>query len=205
MREKIISTSEELFLSLGFKSVTMDDIANTIGISKKTIYAHFSNKTELVEVVTFSVLDHITEGIDKINAASVNPIEELYEIKMFVMNYLKNERVSPQHQLKKYYPEIFERLKIKQFEKMHSSVENSLKMGMNTGLFRADIDIDFISRMYFNGMTGIRDISIFPEDRFDRNYLFESYLEYHLRAIVTETGLNLLNNYIKSNLTPNAS
>lgn len=205
MKEKIISTSEELFLSLGFKSVTMDDIANTIGISKKTIYAHFSNKTELVEVVTFSVLDHITEGIDRINAASVNPIEELYEIKMFVMNYLKNERVSPQHQLKKYYPEIFERLKIKQFEKMHSSVENSLKMGMNTGLFRADIDIDFISRMYFNGMTGIRDISIFPEDRFDRNYLFESYLEYHLRAIVTETGLNLLNNYIKSNLTPNAS
>ena len=205
MKEKIISTSEELFLSLGFKSVTMDDIANTIGISKKTIYAHFSNKTELVEVVTFSVLDHITEGIDRINAASVNPIEELYEIKMFVMNYLKNERVSPQHQLKKYYPEIFERLKIKQFEKMHSSVENSLKMGMNTGLFRADIDIDFISRMYFNGMTGIRDISIFPENRFDKNYLFESYLEYHLRAIVTETGLNLLNNYIKSNLTPNAS
>ena len=48
---------------------------------------------------------------------------------MFVMNYLKNERVSPQHQLKKYYPEIFERLKIKQFEKMHSSVENSLKTG----------------------------------------------------------------------------
>ena len=205
MREKIISTSEELFLSLGFKSVTMDDIANTIGISKKTIYAHFSNKTELVEVVTFSVLDHISKGIDKINAASVNPIEELYEIKMFVMNYLKNERVSPQHQLKKYYPEIFERLKIKQFEKMHSSVENSLKMGMNTGLFRADIDIDFISRMYFNGMTGIRDISIFPENRFDKNYLFESYLEYHLRAIVTKTGLNLLNNYIKSNLTSNAS
>ena len=205
MREKIISKSEELFLSLGFKSVTMDDIANTIGISKKTIYAHFSNKTELVEVVTFSVLDHITEGIDKINTASVNPIEELYEIKMFVMNYLKNEKVSPQHQLKKYYPEIFERLKIKQFEKMHSSVENSLKTGMKTRLFRADIDIDFISRMYFNGMTGIRDISIFPEDRFDRNYLFESYLEYHLRAIVTKTGLNLLNNYIKSNLTPNAS
>ena len=205
MKAKIINTATDLFLNFGFKSVTMDDIANTIGISKKTIYAHFSNKTELVEVVTFSVLDHITEGIDKINAASVNPIEELYEIKMFVMNYLKNERVSPQHQLKKYYPEIFERLKIKQFEKMHSSVENSLKMGMNTGLFRADIDIDFISRMYFNGMTGIRDISIFPEDRFDRNYLFESYLEYHLRAIVTETGLNLLNNYIKSNLTPNAS
>ena len=46
------------------------------------------------------------------------------------MNYLKNERVSPNIQLKKYYPQIYDRLKIKQFEKMHSSVENSLKMGM---------------------------------------------------------------------------
>jgi AcrR family transcriptional regulator len=205
MRKKIISKSEELFLSLGFKSVTMDDIANAMGISKKTIYTHFSNKTALVEVVTFSILDHISEGIDTINAASVNPIEELYDIKMFVMNYFKNERVSPQHQLKKYYPEIFERLKIKQFEKMHSSVENSLKMGMYSGLFRPDIDINFISRLYFNGMTAIRDISIFPESDFDKNYLFESYLEYHLRAIVTNEGLNLLNNFIKSNLTPNAS
>jgi hypothetical protein len=205
MRKKIISKSEELFLSLGFKSVTMDDIANAMGISKKTIYTHFSNKTALVEVVTFSILDHISEGIDTINAASVNPIEELYDIKLFVMNYFKNERVSPQHQLKKYYPEIFERLKIKQFEKMHSSVENSLKMGMYSGLFRPDIDINFISRLYFNGMTAIRDISIFPESDFDKNYLFESYLEYHLRAIVTNEGLNLLNNFIKSNLTPNAS
>ena len=205
MRNKIISKSEELFLSLGFKSVTMDDIANAIGISKKTIYAHFSNKTALVEVVIFETLDHIYEGIDKINASSINPIEELYDIKLFVMNYFRNERVPPQYQLKKYYPEIYERLQIKQFEKMHSSVENSLKMGVDTGLFRADIDIDFISRMYFNGMTGIRDISIFPETLFDKNYLFESYLEYHLRAIITKQGLNLLNNYIKSNLTSNAS
>ena len=205
MKEKIISKSEELFFSLGFKSVTMDDIANAMGISKKTIYAHFSNKTELVEVVTFSVLDHISEGIDRINTASINPIEELYDIKMFVINYLKSVKVSPQHQLKKYYPQIYQRLQIKQFEKMHSSFENSLKMGMNTGLFRPDIDVNFISRLYFNGMTAIRDISIFPESDFDKNYLFESYLEYHLRAIVTNEGLNLLNNFIKSNLTPNAS
>ncbi len=205
MREKIISKSEGLFLSLGFKSITMDDIANAMGISKKTIYAHFSNKTELVEVVIFSTLDQIFQGIDKINETSVNPIEKLYKIKMFVLNYFKNEKVSSQHQLKKYYPQIYERLQIKQFEKMHSSFENSLEMGINTGLFRAGIDINFISRLYFNGMTAIRDISIFPESDFDKDYLFESYLEYHLRAIVTKQGLNLLNNYIKSNLISNAS
>ena len=82
MREKIIHKAAELFLTLGFKSVTMDDISNDLGISKKTIYVHFENKTKLVEAVTFTIFDTVCEGIDCICNASINPIEELYEIKM---------------------------------------------------------------------------------------------------------------------------
>tara|TARA_B100000768_G_scaffold57416_1_gene55709 strand:+ start:171 stop:788 length:618 start_codon:yes stop_codon:yes gene_type:complete len=202
MKEKIIKKAEELFLTLGFKSITMDDIANTMGISKKTIYAHFTNKTELVEVVTFEALNQIHLGIDKIRETSTNPIEELYQTKMFVMTYLKNEKVSPQFQLKKYYPKIYNLLTIKQFEKMNSCVMESLKKGVDTGLFRVEINLEFISRMYFSGMNGIRDITVFPETLFNKHYIFESYLEYHLRAIVTEEGLHLLNNYLNPN-TPN--
>ena len=199
MKEKIIYKSEELFLTLGFKNVTMDDIASALGISKKTIYTHFSNKTELVSAVTFSVLEQIYLGIEQINKKAINPIEELYDIKMFLINYLKNERVSAQYQLKKYYPKIFDQLQIKKFKKMHSSVENSLKKGVELNLFRSEIDTAFISRVYFVGMTGIRDTSVFSEAMFDKKYLMESYLEYHLRAIVTESGLQLLDNYIKKN------
>ena len=177
----------------------MDDIASALGISKKTIYTHFSNKTELVSAVTFSVLEQIYLGIEQINKKAINPIEELYDIKMFLINYLKNERVSAQYQLKKYYPKIFDQLQIKKFKKMHSSVENSLKKGVELNLFRSEIDTAFISRVYFVGMTGIRDTSVFSETMFDKNYLMESYLEYHLRAIVTESGLQLLDNYIKKN------
>lgn len=178
----------------------MDDIANTLGISKKTIYVHFPNKTELVEAVTFHLFDTICDGIDDICDNAPNPIEELYSIKLFVMHHLKNEKASPQHQLKKYYPQIYTQLKIKQFEKMHSSVEESLKDGVHTGVFRDTIDVDFISRMYFTGMTGIKDNMFFPPQQFQMEYLMESYLEYHLRAIVTEKGMAILNNFInKSN------
>lgn len=199
IREKIISKSEDLFLTLGFKNVTMDDIASEIGISKKTIYTHFSNKTELVSAVTFSVLDKIYQEIERINKVAVNPIEELYDIKMFLMHYLRNERGSAHFQLKKYYPRIFEQLEIKKFNKMHSSVERSLKRGIELQLFRADIDVAFISRVYFVGMSGIRDTTVFSEDHFDKNYLLESYLEYHLRAIVTNKGLEILNKHIEKN------
>ena len=199
MREKIIHKAAELFLTLGFKSVTMDDISNDLGISKKTIYVHFENKTKLVEAVTFTIFDTVCEGIDCICNASINPIEELYEIKMYVMNYLKNEKTSPQFQLKKYYPQIYQRLHIKQFEKMNVSVKNSIQKGVDTNLFRSNIDVDFISRMYFNGMSGIKDENIFPKELFTMDYLMESYLEYHLRAICTEKGLQILNKFIKQN------
>ncbi len=199
MKEKILHKAGDMFLSLGFKSVTMDDIANEMGISKKTIYAHYKNKTELVEAVTFSLFDTICDGIDDICDSSPNPIEELYDIKMFVMNHLKNEKASPQHQLKKYYPQIHDVLRMKQFEKMHESVQESLEKGVETELFRSTIDVGFISRMYFNGMTGIKDETIFPRNEFSSEYLMESYLEYHLRAIVTQKGLEILNQFINVN------
>ena len=84
-------------------------------------------------------------------------------------------------------------------EVLITKVENSLKKGVELQLFRPEIDTAFISRVYFVGMTGIRDTSVFSESMFDKNYLMESYLEYHLRAIVTENGLKLLNNYVKKN------
>ena len=199
MREKIIHKAAELYLTLGFKSVTMDDIAHEMAISKKTIYVHFANKTKLVEAVTFELFENICDGIDCICNASKNPIEELYEIKMFVMLHLKNEKSSPIFQLKKYYPKIHTELKFKQFEKMHKSVQESIEHGVETGVFRNTIDVDFISRMYFTGMTGIKDNMFFPPEQYEMNYLMESYLEYHLRAIVTEKGLQILNKFITSN------
>ena len=57
MKDKIIEKSNELFLNLGFKSVTMDEIANSLGISKKTLYKHFGNKTALIDAVTHHMFD----------------------------------------------------------------------------------------------------------------------------------------------------
>ena len=100
--------------------------------------------------------------------------------------------------MKKYYPQIFEELRVKQFEKMHESVKESLQRGIDTELFRSNIDVEFISRMYFNGMTGIKDDTIFPKEKFSMNDLMENYLEYHLRAIVSDKGFEVLNQFIKT-------
>ena len=199
MKDKILEKATELFLNLGFKSVTMDDIANAMGISKKTIYAHFKNKTELVKAATFQLFDVICEGIDFICSEEKNPIAELYEIKAFAMKHLKDEKSSPQYQLQKYYPKIYETLKFKQFEIMKDCIAKNLERGIETGLYRTDLNIEFITRIYFNGMIGIKNQQLFPQERFTMKALMEDYLEYHLRGITTTKGLQFLTSFLNKN------
>ena len=199
MREKILLGASDLFLNYGFKSVTMDDIANTLGISKKTIYQHFDNKTKLVEATTMYLFQSISTGIDHICSLDKNPIEEVYSIKQFVMEHLKDEKSSPQYQLQKYYPGIFSTLKQKQFEVMQECVKENLERGINQGLYRNNINVEFISRIYFNSMIAIKDKDLFPLKIFSMKTLTEYYLEYHMRGICTAKGLDSLNKFITSN------
>ena len=196
MKDKILHKSAEMFLSLGFKSVTMDDIAAEMGVSKKTIYNHFSNKTELVKEVTSSVFEIVCNGIDLICLKDSNPIEELYEIKRFTMEYMKGEKTSPQHQLQKYYPKIYANLKKKQFDVMQECITENLTRGIKDGLYRDTIDVGFISRIYFHGVVGIKDIELFPLKQFSLNKIMDFYLEYHLRGICSEKGIEILNKII---------
>ena len=198
LEKSIVITSTELFLTLGFKSVTMDDIAEEMKISKKTIYTFFANKEALVQSVVFSMYSYITTKLTKIRKKANNPISELYEVKMFIMHQLKGEKTSPQHQLRKYYPKIHNELQKKQFDFMTKSVKKSLTKGVEMKLFRSSIDIDFISRMYFNGMVGIKNVDMFPIEKYSPEQLMENYLDYHLRAIVTEDGMKLLSSNIKT-------
>ena len=203
MRAHIIDKATDLFLNYGFKSVTMDDIANALGISKKTIYTHFKNKNELVKATTFHLFDVISEKIQEIIVKKENPIEEIYDIKHEVMNHLKNEKSSPQYQLQKYYPETFVELKEKQFEMMHTCVTDNLERGINLGIYRNNLNVEFLSKLYFNSLLNIRNSDIFPLKENTLFDLIEQFYEYHLRGICTEKGLVVLNQFINNTLSTN--
>lgn len=193
MKDKIILKSVDLFLSYGFKSVTMDDIANALGMSKKTIYQHFNNKTKLVESTTLYIQKVISEGISKICSLNKNPIEEIYAIKHFVSDHLKNEKSSPQFQLKKYYPNIYKSIKGHQFELMYRCIQTNINRGVQLGIYRKNMNIDFITRLYFNCVMAIKDDDLFPLKTFSKTMLVENYLEYHLRGICTNKGIQMFN------------
>ena len=197
MKEAIINEAIPLFLQYGFKSVTVDDIALKMSVSKKTIYTHFPKKEQLVETSAMRHFNFVMDKILSIAKHSKDPIIELYLIKKEALNHLSNEKNSPVYQLQKYYKAIYKKLKAKEFEVLGSFFSESIKKGIETGLFRPEVDINFVTRIFFNGIRGIQDIELFPIEEFKIDQLLINFSEYHLRAICTPDGIQKLNNYKK--------
>jgi AcrR family transcriptional regulator len=192
MKEAILNKATELFLTHGFKTVTMDQLASEMGISKKTIYSHFSNKNDLVDASTNDLFDKISCGVDRICTLGKNPIEEIYEIKKYVMLHLKDEKSSPQYQLQKYYPNTFKVLQKRQFAMMQDCFLSNIKKGIAQGIYRENLVPEFILRIYYSGVNAIKDEDLFPPSITGIGALMDQYLEYHLRGIVSFKGLDIL-------------
>jgi AcrR family transcriptional regulator len=173
----------------------MDEIAQHIRISKKTIYAHFSNKESLVEEAALSRFNYVMKSFHTISKQAKDPIIELYQLKKEALNHISSEQNSPQYQLQKYYPALYAKIKKKEFEILSGSFSNSLRKGIETGLFRSNINVDFITRIYFNGIKGVTDINLFPLEHYKIDELLLNFSEYHLRAICTALGIEKLETY----------
>ena len=124
MKQNIINEAVPLFIQYGFKSVTIDDIALKMGVSKKTIYAHFTKKETLVETCVFMHFDNVIDKILNISKHSKDPIIGLYQIKKEALNHLSNEKNSPVYQLQKYYNNIYNKLKKMEFDALNGNEDD---------------------------------------------------------------------------------
>lgn len=197
METKILNTACNLFLALGFKSVTMDDLANEIGISKKTIYKYFSNKEDLVAASTTYLHTQISETICQITTQGLNAISENFAIKTAFKDIFKKSKTSPMFQLRKYYPKIYKNLINNEFEMFKQCVGGNIEKGIHEGYYRKDLDKDIVLKFYFILVFGLHDNDIFNLEKYDLNQLDIKSLEYHTRAIATTKGILELEKELK--------
>ncbi len=188
MKEKIIEKTTELHFRYGIKNVSMDQLAKELGISKKTIYTHFSNKTDLVKQTVEYIFDKIQTQIDQICLMKLNPYEELLRVRNIIKEMLKKSDTSPHYQLKKYYPEIAKSLEEKKFKSIMECLEHNLKKGIKAGYYKEDLDKEFIKRMYFSNSLSIGNPELFPPEEFNREDLMDKFLEMFLSGISTKKG-----------------
>ena len=192
MKETILNKAVDLFLRYGFKSVTMDDIANDLAISKKTIYKYFNNKIELIDASTILVHERVDKMIGEIVMKNYNAIEENFVIKSIFKDMFKNVKTSPMFQLKKYYPEIYGRVMEHQLSTFSECIRENLRKGIEENLYRPEIDIDMVMKFYFQLINGAYDGDIFGNQMEDIIKLELKILEYHTRSIATSDGVKVL-------------
>ncbi len=195
MKEKITAKASELFLKLGFKSITMDDIAGEMCISKKTIYKYFCNKEVLVEESTAMMHKAIHQIIETIIAQNHNPIKENFEIRKMFKEMFKTTDSSPLYQLKKHYPEIHHKVITEEISECNRFIRQNIERGIEQGLYRKDINIDSYIKFYYTLIFSINETTMLESEA---QKLELEALEYHTRALATEKGITELENQLSN-------
>jgi AcrR family transcriptional regulator len=195
MKEKIIKKASELFLKLGFKSITMDDIACEMCISKKTIYKYFCNKEALIKESTAHLHQEVHQIIESIITTNKNAIAENFEIRKMFSDMFQYSETSPIYQLKKHYPEIYSEVLTIEINECSKCFRQNIEKGIASGLYREEIDIEAYVQFYY---TLIFSINENTSSEKEAQKLELKALEYHTRAMATSKGITELEKQLEN-------
>jgi AcrR family transcriptional regulator len=193
--ERIIQGGEDLFLTAGIKSVTMDDIAKHLGISKKTIYHFFKDKNELVVALTKKKLQEDEDQMCAIMSASGDVIEEM--INMMKCSEEIFSKINPIviHDMQKYHPDAWKQFQIFKSEVLEGKMVELFTKGIKQGYIRPEVDIKILARMRIAQFEMGFNTVLFPVAEFSPWKVQYQFLEHFNYGICTLKGFKLLNQY----------
>ncbi|GIV33526.1 MAG: TetR family transcriptional regulator [Chitinophagales bacterium] len=189
---QILAQSEETFLVYGIKSITMDDLARKMGISKKTLYQFVRDKKDLVRKVMKYHLENEKKAILQIIRQNDNAIDELFALGQRTLPYLSRINPSVLYDLQKYYPDCWKMFLDFKNTFIYSLVLENLKKGIAQGLYRDDFKPDIVARFYSARTEIVVSQEIFPPPKYALAEVYAEYLKYHLRAISSANGLKYM-------------
>jgi len=199
MEEKIIKEIGEMFMTYGVRSVSMDDIARHLGISKKTLYQHFKDKNELVEKVTESVIEERQSEYEEVTKQSVNAIEELFLMSKCMRTHVANLNPSLIFDLKKYHSNAWDIFFNFEHITVFESVRDNLKRGKEEGFFRDEISIKVLAKLRVEQVHMSFDPHAFPKEEFDFTEVHMQMFDHYIYGLLTAKGHKLYEKYKQEN------
>lgn len=196
VKDYIITEADKLFCQYGFKSVTMDDIAKHLGVSKKTIYQNFKDKNELINIL---IRDRILNQDLQMNdcfAKSENAVQELY-LGMQDMDYFL-ATMNPMlfYDLQKYHQEAWLKFVAFKEKEIGKKILENLERGKQEGLYREDINTEVITRMRLDQV----DVVFTQNGHYDTNKnslssIMVEITRHFLFGICNNEGVKLIHKY----------
>lgn len=194
-QKDIIKKAFELFRKSGIKSISMDDIAQTCGISKKTLYEQVGNKESLINlVIDYKEHEDLPHNLD---FSQSNAIDVLFSAYQNAIEFFKNFNFSMEHDLKKYYPSIYEKCIEHRHSMIYKKMLANMKMGQKEGTFRKNFNTDIIAKLHVMKIDAILQTDIFKNDNYSYVEIFKEMFLHHLMGIATPKGVALLQQKLK--------
>jgi AcrR family transcriptional regulator len=196
--KQILSKSRELMMRYGIKSLTMDDIAQQMGISKKTLYQVVKNKADLVDKVMDMTITEQQSGIGNMEAELDNAIDEMLKIYQQHAIMIKRMNLALTFELKKYFPESWHKLENFRNDFIFKSVCRNIDKGKAKGLYRTDVHTIIIAKLYSSRVLDLINPELFPREEFLPDLLLHEMFLYHLHGIASDAGLKYLREEVKA-------
>jgi DNA-binding XRE family transcriptional regulator len=193
----ILSKARELYTKFGIKSITMDDVAKELGISKKTLYQHVTDKDDLVGKYVDNEILNRQKEICECFKVGFNAIEELFEISLFMNKMMREQNPATDHDLKKYYPQHHQKITKVKREGIYNYIMLNLKKGKKEGLYRHDFDDEVIAKLYLSRTESLPFNDMYSVEEFTSVKIFVELLSYHVRGIATQLGIEILEKKIE--------
>ena len=175
-------------MEYGLRSVSMDQIASELGISKKTIYRYFSSKSELVHEGIQLMAKEVRCFVEEISEKQNSPIDELFAIDEAMRNYFTPTHERIIYQLKKYYPKTFRYIQNIKKEEMVKATKENLQRGVKMGYYRSDFDPEIIAHLYLGQVYMMVNDNFFCQSNLNHEMVHHQALLYHLHGIVSDKG-----------------
>ncbi len=189
----IIRKVAQLYKKYGVKSITMDDVAHELGISKKTLYEYFSDKLHLVNAVVEQEVIFNDLRLQEHKNNSENALQEMFKIFRFHLQMLKEYNPSLEFDLKKYYSEIYSKLKrIKRAKIRETTLDNLIK-GKQEGFYRKELNEEIITKLTVLRIESLSETDLFSQEEVYSHEFSKEMFLYHLYGILTPKGIEYLN------------
>lgn len=187
--KKIVAESVDLFKTYGIRSVSMDDIARELGMSKKTLYEFFDNKAGLLATTLDYALQEFIAWHAGLKQSDLNAIDELLEISKRVNEEYAKFTPSNLFDLKKYYPEVYKDHFTSEKQITYTVVADNLRKGIEEGIYRDELDVDLLADLYVQKIAVLHSGEFCSDPAVTFEKIFEIMFENHIRGIVNQTGL----------------
>lgn len=197
VEKDIMDCALGMFSKYGIRSVTMDDVAKELGMSKKTLYKYFENKADLVHKSIRARFEEIQKSLIEIHLNAANAIDELIEVDEVVGKVMRNQNPSLRFQLQKYYPETFREVFEGRHDMLSAMVQENIESGKRDGLYRKEASTEVISFLYCAKMETMPENEMQLFENHSMPFVMHQALEYHIRGLATEKGLQYLEQKLK--------